>query len=88
MSWGRLQRSTCSCCTAGDRSGSGAEGRRGEGPLGKATERLGSSRVSQAVLMQCTALTLWDSMSQSRGEITQDLKEIESTVLITKNCTK
>lgn len=34
------------------------------------------------------ALTAWNSMSQSRGAITQNLKKIQSTVLITKNYTK
>lgn len=41
-----------------------------------------------AAVMQCTALALWGGVSQSREGITQGLKDIESTALISKNYVK
>lgn len=41
-----------------------------------------------AAVMQCMALALWGGMSQSREGITQGLKDIESTALISKNYVK
>lgn len=69
------------------RLGSGVE-RSGEDPLSQTRQELRSSCILQVVLIQCTALTPWNSLSQSRGAITQNLKKLERTVLITKNYTK
>lgn len=49
----------------------------------------GSSCIgTTAAVMQCMALALWGGVSQSREGITQGLKDIESTALISKNYIK
>lgn len=62
---------------------------KGEAPPRQGRAWLGSSCIGNAAaVMQLMALALWGSVSQSREGITQGLKEIESTVLISKNYVK